>query len=112
MCDSVPRDHLGRSNYRLAAIRPSQIDLDDADMPAFIEEISERTAEFLQIVNYNLRGSQYAIAGTVRGLEVLEELGLGREAPTLNQISICSSSMHLRCLVGTGLMSGEHLKSQ
>ncbi|MDT5059395.1 MAG: fatty acid synthase, bacteria type, partial [Mycobacterium sp.] len=73
MHDIVPRDHLGRSNYRLAAIRPSQIDLDDADMPAFIEEISERTAEFLQIVNYNLRGSQYAIAGTVRGLEVLEE---------------------------------------
>ena len=35
--------------------------------------ISERTGEFLQIVNFNLRGSQYAIAGTVRGLEVLEE---------------------------------------
>ena len=35
----VPRDHMGRSNYRLAAIRPSQIDLDDADVPGFIEEI-------------------------------------------------------------------------
>ena len=32
MHDIVPRDHLGRSNYRLAAIRPSQIDLDDADV--------------------------------------------------------------------------------
>ncbi|BBY92820.1 type I polyketide synthase [Mycobacterium gallinarum] len=73
MHDIVPRDHLGRSNYRLAAIRPSQIDLDDDDVPGFIEEISERTGEFLQIVNFNLRGSQYAIAGTVRGLEVLEE---------------------------------------
>ncbi|HEX2286110.1 MAG TPA: acyltransferase domain-containing protein, partial [Mycobacterium sp.] len=73
MHDIVPRDHLGRSNYRLAAIRPSQIDLDDADVPAFIDEISQRTGEFLQIVNFNLRGSQYAIAGTVRGLEVLEE---------------------------------------
>ncbi|MDT5283822.1 MAG: fatty acid synthase, bacteria type, partial [Mycobacterium sp.] len=73
MHDIVPRDHLGRSNYRLAAIRPSQIDLDDADVPAFIEEIAVRTGEFLQIVNFNLRGSQYAIAGTVRGLEVLEE---------------------------------------
>ena len=73
MHDIVPRDHLGRSNYRLAAIRPSQIDLDDADVPAFVAEISERTSEFLQIVNFNLRGSQYAIAGTVRGLEVLEE---------------------------------------
>ena len=73
MHDIVPRDAQGRSNYRLAAIRPSQIDLDDDDVPAFIDEISERTGEFLQIVNYNLRGSQYAIAGTVRGLEELEE---------------------------------------
>jgi fatty acid synthase, bacteria type len=72
MHDIVPRDELGRSNYRLAAIRPSQIDLDDADVPAFVEEISQRTGEFLQIVNFNLRGSQYAIAGTVRGLEELE----------------------------------------
>ena len=72
MHDIVPRDELGRSNYRLAAIRPSQIDLADADVPSFIDEIAERTGEFLQIVNYNLRGSQYAIAGTVRGLEALE----------------------------------------
>src|SRR6185437_14275521 len=73
MHDIVPRDELGRSNYRLAAIRPSQIDLDDDDVVDFVAEISERTGEFLQIVNFNLRGSQYAIAGTVRGLEVLEE---------------------------------------
>ncbi|OBA85871.1 3-oxoacyl-ACP synthase [Mycobacteriaceae bacterium 1482268.1] len=73
MHDIVPRDEFGRSNYRLAAIRPSQIDLDDADVVDFVNEISERTGEFLQIVNFNLRGSQYAIAGTVRGLEVLEE---------------------------------------
>src|SRR5271165_1045017 len=72
MHDIVPRDELGRSNYRLAAIRPSQIDLADADVPAFIDEICRGTGEFLQIVNYNLRGSQYAVAGTVRGLEALE----------------------------------------
>ncbi len=73
MHDIVSRDHMGRSNYRLAAIRPSQIDLDDADVKAFVADISERTGEFLEIVNFNLRGSQYAIAGTVRGLEALEE---------------------------------------
>ncbi len=72
MHDIVPRDEKGRSNYRLAAIRPSQIDLDDADVTAFVAEIADRTGEFLQIVNFNLRGSQYAIAGTVRGLEALE----------------------------------------
>jgi fatty acid synthase len=73
MHDIVPRDELGRSNYRLAAIRPSQMDLDDADVKAFVAEIAERTGEFLQIVNFNLRGSQYAIAGTVRGLDALED---------------------------------------
>ena len=34
----VPRDAAGRSNYRLAAIRPSQIDLADDDVPAFVAE--------------------------------------------------------------------------
>jgi len=72
MHDIVPRDERGRSNYRLAAIRPSQIDLADKDVPGFIDEIAANTGEFLQIVNYNLRGSQYAIAGTVRGLDALE----------------------------------------
>lgn len=73
MHDIVPRDERGRSNYRMAAIRPSQIDLDDADVPAFVAEVSASTGEFLEIVNFNLRGAQYAIAGTVRGLEALEE---------------------------------------
>ncbi len=68
----VPRDANGRSNYRLAAIRPSQADLADDAVAEFVAGLSERTGEFIQIVNYNLRGSQYAIAGTVAGLEALE----------------------------------------
>src|SRR5690606_21746491 len=68
----VPRDAQGRSDYRLAAIRPSQIGLDDAHVIGFVDEIAERTGEFLQVVNLNLRDSQYAIAGTVAGLEALE----------------------------------------
>ncbi len=68
----VPRDAEGRSNYRLAAIRPSQIGLTDADVTAYVDGVAERTGEFLQIVNYNLAGSQYAVAGTVAGLEALE----------------------------------------
>ena len=63
----VPRDAHGRSNYRLAAIRPSQAGLADDDVAAFVEELAESSGEFIQIVNYNLRGSQYAIAGTVAG---------------------------------------------
>lgn len=73
MHDIVPRDEMGRSNYRLAAIRASQMNLDDADVKGFVAEIAERTGEFLQIVNYNLRGSRYAIAGTVAGLDALKD---------------------------------------
>lgn len=69
----VPRDAEGRSNYRLAAIRPAQIGLNDDNVTAYVDRIAEESGEFLQIVNYNLRDSQYAIAGTVRGLDVLEE---------------------------------------
>ncbi len=68
----VPRDAHGRSNYRLAAIRPSQAGLADDDVAAFVADLAESSGEFIQIVNYNLRGSQYAIAGTVAGLEALE----------------------------------------
>ena len=73
MHELVPRDAEGRSDYGLAAIRPSQIDLDDADVNEFVAGIAERSGEFLQIVNYNLRGSQYAVAGTILGLQALEE---------------------------------------
>ena len=40
MHDIVPRDELGRSNYRLAAIRPSQIDLPDDEVPEFVADIA------------------------------------------------------------------------
>ena len=46
MHDIVPRDELGRSNYRLAAIRPSQIDLPDADVESFVDEIRRRPESF------------------------------------------------------------------
>ncbi|SIS13188.1 type I polyketide synthase [Williamsia sterculiae] len=68
----VPRDSRGRSDYRMAAIRPSQFGLADADVVDFVAGIGDQHDEFLQVVNLNLLGSQYAIAGTVRGLELLE----------------------------------------
>ncbi|EFQ83673.1 MaoC-like protein [Aeromicrobium marinum DSM 15272] len=68
----VERDEQGRSDYRLAAIRPSQIGLDDATVTDYVDGIAARTGEFLQIVNHNLRDSQYALAGSIRGLKALE----------------------------------------
>jgi fatty acid synthase len=72
MHELVPRDAQGRSDYRMAAIRPSQIGLPDAEVIDFVAGVGERVGEFLEVVNLNLRGSQYAIAGTVAGLEELE----------------------------------------
>ena len=68
----VPRDAKGRSDYQMAAIRPSQFGLADEDVIPFVNEIGERSGEFVEVVNLNLLGSQYAIAGTVKGLEALE----------------------------------------
>lgn len=68
----VPRDTQGRSNYRMAAIRPSQMGMSDDEVVPFVRSVTERSGEFLEVVNLNLRGSQYAIAGTVAGLEALE----------------------------------------
>ena len=72
MHELVPRDAEGRSDYRLAAIRPSEAGLADDEVAEFVTGVAERSGEFVEIVNYNLRGSQYAIAGTVRGLAALE----------------------------------------
>ncbi|WP_226436877.1 type I polyketide synthase [Rhodococcus yananensis] len=70
----VARDEQGRSNYRMAAIRPSQFGVADEDLQEFVAGVADEAGEFLEIVNLNLRGSQYAIAGTVAGLEALESV--------------------------------------
>ncbi|MEV6065111.1 fatty acid synthase subunit beta domain-containing protein [Nocardia sp. NPDC052001] len=72
MHELVPRNAQGLSDYRMAAIRPSQIGIADHEVIPFVNRIGEEAGEFLEVVNLNLRGSQYAIAGTVAGLEALE----------------------------------------
>ncbi|QIS11569.1 type I polyketide synthase [Nocardia arthritidis] len=67
----VPRDPLGRSNYRMAAIRPSEFGLSDAQVIPFVAEIASAAGEFLQVVNFNVRDAQYSVAGTVAGLTAL-----------------------------------------
>ena len=69
----IDRDAKGRSNYRMGALRPNQFGVDDAHVKAYIEQVSEESGEFLQIVNYNLAGAQYAIAGTIAGLKALDK---------------------------------------
>ena len=67
----VERDEHGASNYRMGALRPNQAGIKAADVEDYVARISQRSGEFLQIVNYNLAGVQYAVAGTIKGLDAL-----------------------------------------
>lgn len=68
----VERDAQGRSNYRMGALRPNQFGVGDAEVRDYVESVADKSGEFLQIVNFNLAGQQYAVAGTVAGLAALE----------------------------------------
>ncbi|WJZ03491.1 type I polyketide synthase [Corynebacterium freiburgense] len=67
----VDRDANGNSNYALAALRPHKIGVGADEVFDYVARISEDSGEFLEIVNYNLAGLQYAVAGTVAGLAAL-----------------------------------------
>lgn len=69
----VERDAEGNSNYGLAALRPHKMGLSEQEVFGFVTDLAQRSGEFLEIVNYNLAGKQYAVAGTAAGLKVLEE---------------------------------------
>lgn len=68
----IDRDAQGRSNYRMGALRPNQFGVDDAHVREYVDSVAQKSGEFLQIVNYNLAGQQYAIAGTIAGLKALK----------------------------------------
>ncbi|WP_182050394.1 type I polyketide synthase [Changpingibacter yushuensis] len=69
----VPRDAQGQSNYRLGALRPNQLGVGAGDVVGFVASVAEASGEFLEVVNLNLAGQQYAIAGTIAGLKALEK---------------------------------------
>ena len=67
----VPRDAEGNSNYAMAALRPNMIGVGPDEVDGYVDGIAAETGEFLEIVNYNIRGQQYSIAGTKAGLHEL-----------------------------------------
>ncbi len=79
MHDIVPRDELGRSNYRLAAIRPSQIDLDDADVTGFVDEIA--AAHRRVPADRQLQPARLAVRDRRHGARPGGAGGRGRAAP-------------------------------
>ncbi|WP_448851967.1 fatty acid synthase subunit beta domain-containing protein [Corynebacterium sp. 335C] len=69
----VPRDAEGRSNYGLSALKPDKAGVAEDDVVAFVDRVAADSGEFLQVVNLNLAGRQYAVAGTNAGLAALAE---------------------------------------
>jgi fatty acid synthase len=68
----VPRDDAGNSDYRLGVIRPHLARLSHAQAEQLVAAVAADTGELCEIVNHNLRGKQYAVAGTLASLAELE----------------------------------------
>lgn len=74
----VPRDADGSSQYRLGVVRPHLAGLDHEQTETLVKQVAADTGQLCQIVNHNLRGKQYAVAGTVAALDELSSrLGSG-----------------------------------
>ncbi|KAJ2775579.1 fatty acid synthase alpha subunit Lsd1, partial [Coemansia linderi] len=73
MQSSVKRDTQGRSQYGMVAVDPSRLGsgVDESVMTLAIGTICEHRGGLLEVVNYNVRGSQYVVAGTLHQLALL-----------------------------------------
>lgn len=71
MHNLVPRDEEGFSNYQMGALRPNQFGVGDDGVGDYVASVAKASGEFIEIVNYNLAGEQYSIAGTIAGIEAL-----------------------------------------
>lgn len=67
----VERDSAGQSLYGLAALRPHKMKMSAGEAFAHVARVAAETGEFLEVVNHNIAGRQYAVAGTKAGLDAL-----------------------------------------
>lgn len=67
----VERDSVGQSLYGLAALRPHKMGMNASEAFAHVARVAADTGEFLEVVNHNIAGRQYAVAGTKAGLDAL-----------------------------------------
>lgn len=80
MQNAVKRDSRGRSEFAMVAVNPSRIKVGAGkarfrpeDLFPLVDQVSKDTGELLQVVNFNVRGLQYVVAGHVIALDVLEQ---------------------------------------
>ncbi|HCU25279.1 MAG TPA: hypothetical protein DF383_09690, partial [Deltaproteobacteria bacterium] len=71
MQSAVPRDAAGRSPYGMAAARPSVVKMNDVSLNNLVKAIAEASGQALEVVNYNVKGTEYVVAGELVNLEAL-----------------------------------------
>lgn len=67
----VPRDAQGRSPYGMSVVRPHRAGLSADAVEALVTQVAEATDQPLYVVNYNIRGRQYSVAGHRAALDAL-----------------------------------------
>lgn len=72
MQTAVPRDEHGRSSFGMVAASPMRVGphLTLSKLTELVDEI-DRSNELLQVVNFNVEGVQYVVAGELSSLEIL-----------------------------------------
>jgi fatty acid synthase subunit alpha, fungi type len=70
---AVERDELNRSHYSMCAVNPSRVGktFTEFALREVVDKISSRCDTLLQIVNLNVIGQQYVVAGTLTAIETL-----------------------------------------
>jgi enoyl reductase-like protein/acyl dehydratase len=67
MQQAVKRDENGESAYRMVSVDPSRLGKTVDDLHSVVNEVNEKGG-FVQIVNYNVKGKQYILAGEISSL--------------------------------------------
>ena len=70
---AVERDSLNRSSYGMVAVNPSRIgkSFGDAALREVVDTIARRGNILIEVVNYNVEGQQYVVAGHLVALQSL-----------------------------------------
>ncbi|MCO4761193.1 MAG: DUF1729 domain-containing protein [Myxococcales bacterium] len=77
----VPRDATGRSGYAMGVIRPHHAGMSHQGALELVRDVAEETGGFVEIVNFNVRGRQYATVGALPALAELERRLMASQRP-------------------------------
>ncbi|MFT4704161.1 MAG: fatty acid synthase, partial [Bradymonadia bacterium] len=98
----VPRNDRGESGYAMSVVRPHYAGLNHAGAEELVRRINATTGEFIEIVNFNVKGRQYSVTGTTAALQhmhdALDELSPSGGKPAWIQVPGIDVPFHSRAL--------------